>query len=612
VKLSSLVALLSSSCPLVAIAQEDLSDLNQVIVTASRTAEPLAAAIASVTVITRMDIDRLQPHSVDELLAGLAGISFSNNGDLGKTTSIFVRGTNPDHVLLLIDGIKIGSATTGMAAWEQLPVEQIDHIEIVRGPNSSLYGSEAIGGVVQIFTRHGAPGASDVPSLTASGGSHGTYQGELGYSGSARNGWYNLSASGLYTDGIPICIANAPTTADCYTTTPQQGYWSGSVNLSGGYRWHDATATLDVLRVDGDTRYDGNSFSGDESRVAQQVLGVSLTVTPLARFGVTFTAGQSLDRSQQYFSGTPIGFFNTRRDTFSWVNQLSLAPAQKLLLGADFEHDTIASDTAYATQSRDDTGVFALYQWLGRHQEVQLSERYDHNQQFGDHFTGSAQWAYRWSDALRLTASYGTAFKAPTFNDLYFPFYGDPTLRPETSRSAEVGLSGRSSVLTWAVNAYQTEINDLIEYNPATFGADNIDRARIRGLEIQLAAQLEAWRALLQVTWLDPRDTGANYGELLPQRAQFTARLDLDRDFHAFSVGATLFQSGPRYEDPANTQRMGGYGTLDVRAAWRFQPRWELQALLKNALNRDYETVFYYNQPGRSAYLTLRYVPLPS
>jgi vitamin B12 transporter len=612
VKLSSLVALLSSSCPLVAIAQEDLSDLNQVIVTASRTAEPLAAAIASVTVITRMDIDRLQPHSVDELLAGLAGISFSNNGDLGKTTSIFVRGTNPDHVLLLIDGIKIGSATTGMAAWEQLPVEQIDHIEIVRGPNSSLYGSEAIGGVVQIFTRHGAPGASDVPSLTASGGSHGTYQGELGYSGSARNGWYNLSASGLYTNGIPICIANAPTTADCYTTTPQQGYWSGSVDLRGGYRWHDATATLDVLRVDGDTRYDGNSFSGDESRVAQQVLGVSLTATPLARFGVTFTAGQSLDRSQQYFSGTPIGFFNTRRDTFSWLNQLSLAPAQKLLLGADFEHDTIASDTAYATRSRDDTGIFALYQWLGRHQEVQLSERYDHNQQFGDHFTGSAQWAYRWSDALRLTASYGTAFKAPTFNDLYFPFYGDPTLRPETSRSAEVGLSGRSSVLTWAVNAYQTEINDLIEYNPATFGADNIDRARIRGLEIQLAAQLEAWRALLQVTWLDPRDTGANYGELLPQRAQFTARFDLDRDFHAFSVGATLFQSGRRYEDPANTQRMGGYGTLDVRAAWRFQPRWELQALLKNALNRDYETVFYYNQPGRSAYLTLRYVPLPS
>jgi vitamin B12 transporter len=612
VKFSALVALLATGSPLIALAQEDLSDLNPVIVTASRTREPLEAAIASVTVITRADIDRMQPHSVDELLAGLAGISFSNNGDLGKTTSIFVRGTNPDHVLVLIDGIKIGSATTGMAAWEQLPVEQINRIEIVRGPNSSLYGSEAIGGVVQIFTRHGEPDASDVPSFMASGGSHGTYQGELGYSGSAANGWYNLSASGLYTNGIPICAANAPTTADCYTTTPQQGYWSGSADLSGGYRWRDATATFDVLRVSGDTKYDGNIFSGDEARVVQQVLGAGFNATPFARLNLSVTAGQSLDRSQLYFAGTPIGFFNTRRDTFSWLNELSLMSAQKLLLGADFEDDTIASDTAYAPQSRNDTGVFGLYQWLGTHQEVQGSGRYDHNQQFGDHFTGSAQWAYRWSDALRVTASYGTAFKAPTFNDLYFPFYGDPTLRPETSRSTEVGLSGRTAVLAWAVNAYQTEINDLIEYNPATFGADNIGRARIRGLEIQLVAQLEGWRAQLQVTLLDPRDTGGNYGELLPQRAQYTARLDVDRDLGAFSVGATLFQSGPRYEDPANTQRMGGYGTLDVRAAWRILPHLELQALLKNALNRDYQTVLYYNQPSRSAYLTLRYMPLPS
>ena len=611
-KFSPLVALLATGGPLVALAQEDLSDLNPVIVTASRTREPLEAAIASVTVISRADIDRMQPHSVDELLAGLAGISFSNNGDLGKTTSIFVRGTNPDHVLVLIDGIKIGSATTGMAAWEQLPVEQIDRIEIVRGPNSSLYGSEAIGGVVQIFTRHGEPGGSDVPSFMASGGSHGTYQGELGYSGSAADGWYNLSASGLYTNGIPICAANAPTTADCYTTTPQQGYWSGSADLSGGYRWEDATATFNVLRVDGDTKYDGNIFSGDEARVVQQVLGAGINATPLPHLNLTLTAGQSLDRSQLYFAGTPISFFNTRRDAFSWLNELSLTSAQKLLLGADFEDDTIASGTAYATQSRDDTGVFGLYQWLGTHQEVQLSGRYDHNQQFGDHFTGSAQWAYRWSDGLRITASYGTAFKAPTFNDLYFPFYGDPTLRPETSRSTEVGLSGRTGVLAWAVNAYQTEINDLIEYNPATFGADNIDRARIRGFEVQLAAQLEGWRAQLQVTLLDPRDTGANYGELLPQRAQYIARLDVDRDLGAFSVGATLFQSGPRYEDPANTQRMGGYGTLDVRAAWRFLPHLELQALLKNAFDRDYQTVIYYNQPGRSAYLTLRYLPHPS
>src|SRR5258708_29054923 len=144
----------------------------------------MESAVASVTLITRADIDRLQPHSVDEMLTGLVGMSISSNGDLGKTTSVFVRGTNADHVLVLIDGIKIGAAPTGSAAWEQLPVEQIDHIEIVRGPTSSVYGSEALGGVVQIFTRHGAPGALDLPSLELSGGSHGTYQGEVGYSAS--------------------------------------------------------------------------------------------------------------------------------------------------------------------------------------------------------------------------------------------------------------------------------------------------------------------------------------------------------------------------------------------------------------------------------------------
>src|SRR5215470_11696163 len=528
-RLPSLVALLATTCPFIAVAQEDFPDPNQIIVTASRTPEPLRSAIASVTVVTRADIERFQPHAVDELLTGLVGISASSNGDLGKSTAVFLRGTNPDHVVVLIDGIKIGAATTGMAAWEQLPVEQIDRIEIVRGPSSSLYGSEAIGGVVQIFTRHGAVTAGDAPSLMASGGSNGTYQGEVGYSGSAGRGWYNASASGLYTDGIPICVANAPATADCYTTTPRQGYWSGSAAVSGGYRWAGATATFNALRVDGDTKYEGNNFAGNESRVVQQVLGASMTVTPLAPLSVTLTAGASEDRSQQYFNGISDSFFNTRRNTFSWLNQLALTPAQKLLAGSDFEHDAIASDVPYAEQSRDDTGLFVLYQWLGRHQELQLSERYDHNQQFGDHFTGSVQWAYRWSDALRLTASYGTAFKAPTFNDLYFPFYGDPALRPETSHSTEVGLSGRSSSFSWAVNAYQTEISDLIEYNPATGGAENIGRARIHGLETQLAAQLEGWGGLLQVTLLDPRDIGMNYGELLPQRAQYTGRLDLDR-----------------------------------------------------------------------------------
>lgn len=605
-------ALFVAASPGILLAEESLPDPEQVILTASRISEPENVAIASVTVITRADIDRLQPHSVADLLSGLVGISISSNGDLGKSTSVNIRGTNSDHVLVMIDGVKIGSATLGSPAWEQLPVEQIDRIELVRGPLSSLYGSEAIGGVVQIFTRHGVPGQPDTPSLVLSGGSHSTYQAEVGDSGSIRNGWYNASASGLYTNGIPVCAADAPDTAPCFTSTPRQGYWSGSGALSGGYRWDNATANATFLRVEGDTRFDGNIYSGDESRVAQQALGGSLSVTPVSFLDMMFSAGQSEDRSQQYLQGATDGFINTRRDTASWLNEFSAPENQKFVLGADFQQDTVASDAGYVDQSRHDSGVFGLYRWLPEHEELQLSLRHDQDSQFGGHYTGSAQWAYRCTDSFRFTISYGTAFKAPTFNDLYYPFYGDPNLRPETSRSVEVGFDGHSSVLQWALNAYETHINDLIEYNPETFGASNIDEARIRGVEGQLAAGLMGWRILLQATVMDPRDIGVDYGELLPRIPQYTGRLDVDRDIGNFRIGSTLFESGPRYDDPANTERLGGYGTLDLRAGWRFLPRWQAQILVKNALNKDYETALYYNQPKFEAFLTLRYVPTRS
>ncbi|MGH8254884.1 MAG: TonB-dependent receptor domain-containing protein [Steroidobacteraceae bacterium] len=602
-------AVLLTSMPAYGLAQDNPFSLEQIVITPSMMPQPVLEAISSVTVITRADIDRLQPRSVADLLQGMAGVSVVNNGGLGETSSVSIRGTNSDHVLVLIDGIKIGSATTGTAAWEQLPVSQIERIVIVRGPYSSLYGSGAIGGVIEIFTRQGASGEPSVPSFSASGGSRGTYRVQLGDSGSARNGWYNASVSGLYTHGFPICVAGAPPTASCYTTSPQQGFWNSSAAESGGYRWSKATGTVDFLRTDGDNRYDGNIYAGGESRVVQQVLGGTLTTTPLSVLTVMLSAGQSKDLSQEYFGGAPDGYFDTARDTASWVNQLSLLHGQKLLLGADYERDVVSSDTAYPVTSRRDAGEFGLYQWLGPRAELQLSLRDDRNQQFGGHSTWSAQWAYRFSTLLRASASYGIAFKAPTFNDLYFPDYGDPTLRPETSHSAEVGLNGHSTHFLWALSAYETRVENLIEYDPVTFGAANIDVARIRGVDTRLGGWFDGWRGQLQLTALDPRDVGVDYGALLPRIARFTERLDLDRAFGPFGIGTTLIAVAPRYEDPANTERMGGYSTLDLRASWLIRPHWEVQVLLANACNRSYETALYYNQPGRSAYLTLRYVP---
>lgn len=609
-----MAALPCAALPLFACAQDDLTEISSpspVIVTASRVVEPVTAVLASVTVVTRADIERLQPHSVPELLAGLAGVSVASSGDLGKTAYLYVRGTNADHVLVLIDGIKIGSATTGQAALEQLPVEQIERIEIVRGPRSSLYGSDAIGGIIQIFTRHSAPGAASRGSFELTGGSHDTWQAQSGYSGSSGPLWYNASASGLYTSGIAVCAAGAPATAQCYTTEPRQGYRSSSAAVSGGYQIGDATrVSFDWLRADGDTRYDGDIFSGDESQLVQQAAGMELQTAPLPRWGMSFTAGQSLDESAQLFDDAPEGFFDTRRETLSWLNGLRLATVQNLLLGTDYERDTIGSSTGYAERSRADTGALGAYRLAPGRLDLEVSARHDHNQQFGDRTTGAAAAAWRFTDELRLTASWGTAFKAPTFNDLYFPFYGNPALRPETARSTEIGLEGNLAARTeWAVNAYETTIDDLIEYNPVTFGADNIDRARIRGLELRLTTQIAGTQAQLNTTWLDPRDRGANWGAVLTRRAEESVRLDLDRDFPAFTAGTSLSIVGRRFEDPANTERLGGYTILDLRVGWHLDPSWMLQARISNALNRDYETVLYYNQPRFGAYLTLRYTP---
>jgi len=593
------------------LADESTSVLSPVVVTATRTAQTADDSLSSVTVITRADIDRLQPQSVQELLVGLPGVSVANDGGLGKVTSVFLRGTEADQVLVLLDGIKLGSATTGTAAFEQIPVDQIERIEIVRGPRSSLYGSEAVGGVIQIFTRRGSPGQAPTPSFSVGGGTYNTWQGEAGVTGGLGNAWYSAGVTGLYTSGINACRGvGAPTFAGCGVVEfDKDGYWASSASLRGGYRFDDgAEVSGDWLRAYGDTKYDG-SFQ-NESRVVQQALGGSASLPQIGPWRASFTGGQSEDYSTNYENGSFAGFFNTLRTSASWQNDFRLAPRQLLTAGADYLKDHIVSDTPFPVTSREDVAGFAQYQGgFGQH-DVQVSVRGDHNQQYGEHYVGAGAWGYQVGRALHLFASYGTAFRAPTFNELYFPGFGNPQLKPEKSRSAELGIDGRPGDWSYALNVYETRIDDLVAFD-ATFTPSNIDNARIRGLEAQLGWSHTGWRSQLDLSFLSPRNltAGDERGNVLPRRAQETARFDLDRDIGRFSAGTTVFASGHRYDDIANTQPMGGYATVDVRAGWRFLPHWQIQTRLANAFSKHYETAEYFNQPGRTVFVTLRYQP---
>ena len=599
------------------------SSLDPVIVTATRTPINIDESLSSVTVITHADIERLQPVSVIDLLNGLPGVTFAQSGGIGQQSSLFLRGTNSTHTLVLIDGVRIGSVTAGLAAFEQIPVEQIDRIEIVRGPRSSLYGADAIGGVIQIFTKHGNPGGGVAPSLSMTAGSNGFVNSQVGLSGGDPHAWYNVSLGGEYTSGIPACrMGAAEAQAGCFVDDPRDDAyrnWNGSANA--GYRWDNGTElAFDWLRSKSDVEYAGSPYGGNDAVNEQHVAGARLSFTPLDIWKVTLNAGQSRDDSQTYYQGTyfgeyyprtPTGYADSRRNQFSWQNDIALGSGQLLTVGADYQQEHITSDTGYLDSTRGDAGTYAQYQGTFGQNEVQLSARHDHNDQFGNHNTGAAAWGYNFADGLKFTASYGSAFHAPTFNDLYYPYgSGNPDLKPESSRSAELGLSQTVGIWNWALNAYQTRINQLITLD-ANYVPQNISQARIRGLEGQVGVNLDGWRLQTYLTAMQPieDDSGPNNGNLLPRRPKQTARVELDKSYGNFAFGGTFNADGKRYDDAANLHRLGGYTTTDLRASYAFAPSWKVEARLANIFDRNYETAYYFNQPGRTWYLTLRYSP---
>ena len=325
---------------------------------------------------------------------------------------------------------------------------------------------------------------------------------------------------------------------------------------------------------------------------------------------LSLALGRSRDDSDNRLDGDFLASFDTTRDTASLQSDFALGPGRMLTLGVDWQNDRITSTEAYTEDSRYDLGVFAEAQVSFAGQDFSASARQDDNQQFGTHATGALAWGHTFSTGVRVTASYGTAFKAPTFNELYYPFFGNPNLAPEQSRSAELGVSGVVYGQRWSLNAYDTNIDDLIVFGPA-FIPENVDQARILGLEMALAGAIAGWDYNGNVTLLDPvnNSDGADYGNLLPRRAQQSARLDLDRRIGAWGLGLSLIGVGRSFDDAANTLPLDAYITLDLRAEYFFTPAWRLQARVENLFDADYETAAYYNQPGTGIYLTLRFEP---
>ena len=598
---------------------ENIVVLSPLTVTSTRTSQ--SSKLVSTTLITREDIERLQINTIEEALRGIAGINITNAGGLGKLTAISLRGTESDHVLVLIDGIRVGSASVGQTAFEHLPISEIESIEVVRGPRSSLYGSEAIGGIIHIHTRRGA--ATTVkPTFSVGTGSHDRQRYSVGVSGSTADSWYNLNLSHEESSGYNSCSSFSA----CFTVEPDDdGYRNESGSVRLGHRFTDwLLAEGHILYSDGDTEFDADFTTGNQSDFIQQVIGGQVKIQPTDFWGVTLKAGESRDRLKTNYNGAFLSHFNTERLSLSVQNDIRIGEDHLLTLGYDYLNDRVDAmyvDTIFFNgfngfdeTSRHNHAFFAQYQGNFYNHELVLGIREDNDEQFGQHTTWNAAWGYQFSNGFNVSAAYATAYKVPNFIDLYTPFdpanffFGNPDLQPERSRSYELGIGGQHQWGQWSVNSYVTYIRNLIQYVFATRGPQNVDKARILGLEMIVGTQLYGFDINASLTLLEPEDrSSANKGDVLPNRAEQIFRFDVDRTIGSFGLGATVIAEGHRFDAFGN--RAAGFVTLDLRAEYEIIDNLIVQAKVNNVLDKHYQTVAGFDQDNLNLFFTLRYSP---
>ncbi len=582
---------------------EGLLAFEPVVVTATRTAQTVDQILAPVTVISNQDIQNSQARDLGELLSSVAGIEFTRNGGYGKNTSIFMRGTNSGHVLTLIDGVKLYSATVGTTAFQFLPLDQIDRIEIVRGPRSNLYGSEAVGGVIQIFTKDGSGKTSSHAEVGY--GSYNTLTASAGSTGSSDDSSYSVNVSYSDTDGIDSQTGAQP---------DKDGYDNASLAVRWT-RYLDAENDLNVslLHANGNTAFD-NAWAGEsvvhDSDYTQQVLNFRLNHADKEGWLGKVQFGRSLDNSETYADGVSDGKFDTTRFQLNGQLDWPIGGQHLLTVGSDYSKESVDSSVTYDIDERSNLAVFL--QWQGTHDvhNYVAGARVDDNEQFGTHTTGNIDYALDLTSGSRLNIGYGAAFKSPSFNDLYYPGYGTPTLDVETSASLEIGLSGDSYGAHWSIRVFQTRIKDLIGYDPVTWASVNIDKARINGIELEwdrlvTAGLLKNWDIGASLMLSDPIDRSTN--NRLPRRSKEVVQLDLNRLHQSSRYGLNLQYHGNRYDDKANKSQLDSYALINGYYVYELNSFWAIKTEVSNILDEEYSTAKNYREPGRAWFLRLLY-----
>jgi vitamin B12 transporter len=576
--------------------------LDTVVVTASRAPQPLSSVLADVSILERADIERAGATGMADLLARLPGIEFARNGGPGTSTSVFIRGGEARHTALYIDGVRIDSQSTGGAAWEQIPLDQIERIEVLRGPAAAVYGSDAVAGVVQLFTKRGQGAARPSASLLL--GSRNTVQAQAGVSGAADAFDYALSASQGRSDGFN---ARSATTAN----PDDDGWHRAAVQARGGWqvnREHRLDASL--LATNLRTQYDGSLANDD---IARHTLR-SGSLAWQGRWNDAASSSLQIGESRSTYETQP-SFYRTETTLRNTVLQHEQRLGDQRLSALlerreDRLHNPGSTPASDLNGRRTQDGLSLGWRGdFGTH-GLQAHVRHDEDSEFGGKTTGSLAWGWRFAPQWRVNAATATSFRAPTLYQR-FSEYGVASLVPESGRNVELGLRWAASGQELGVNVWRNQLSNLINFGAAgscrsSFGCyQNVGRARYEGVTVSGRTALGPVALRGSVDWHDPRNLDTD--KLLARRARRLATLGADTTVAGWSLGLELQAAGERFDNAANTQRLPGYGTVNLRAGTTLAPGLMLEGRIDNAGDKHYELARSYNTAGRTAQLALRW-----
>ena len=601
---SFLVGVFLSACVLPIQVQAQTSNdsaVEEIIVAANRIGQSLSTVLAATTVIDKEAIRQSQAQNLAGLLAGVPGMQFSPSGGQGAQTSLFMRGTESDHTLILVDGVQMTTNSGPAGRLEFIPLDQIERIEIVRGPRSSVYGSEAIGGVINIITK---PNVQEdfSGSVKVMAGTENSSNANIGLQGRVGNTTLSLNASRTETDGIDNSQRGS---------SDDDGYENDSFALSFSHQFSDLfslSSTYSSFEAQSD--YDDGLVNTNSQQF-------SSTVT--ASLTEQWNSNLILERFEEdSMDAGAFGLTNssTENKKLSWQNTYTFDASNLFSFGIDHQEQALHYATFGALQtdtSRDNDGVYGVYIRENGLLDFTLSLRNDDNERFGNHSTGSIAIGSDFGESVRAWVSYGTAFKAPNLIDLYvdFPsffFFANPNLKPETAESIELSLQSEALGATWQLNVFRNDIDDLISTDATFTSLANIQQARIDGIEASVSSSIAGWRLDAALTLLDHenRSTGVN----LLRRPEQTLSLNIAREFGAFDLAVNLLAQNEHLDiDPVTFggSTVGGFGVVNLVAGYRFSDEINLRLRIGNLLDKEYQIVDGFNTQDRTAQLSVNF-----